>query len=140
VATPRPVLVVAGRQRPHELTLLLLSAMLGGLYTFGTPAPQSLAAEMPSWIVHAWGIGLLLSGITGLAGCLLPWNVERGLLLELGGLLVGAGALLIIAAAIFSHAGWGGLFGGGFTAAWLTANLVRGWQIWRDLRTLRRVP
>lgn len=131
---PHPVLIVTGRHRPHQLLLLALSVLLGLAYTVAAPPPQSHAAEMPPWLVHLWSIGLLLSGVVGLAGVLLPFRIDRGLGLELGAMLLGAGALTVTTAAVFSFAGTQGLLGGGFGAAWALANLWRAGQIWRDLR------
>lgn len=132
----RPVVVVSGRHRPHEMLFLALSVLLGLAYTLAAPPPQSHAAEMPPWLVHVWAGGLLLSGVVGLAAILVPFRVERALLLELGAMLVGAGALVVTTAAVFAYAGWSGLLGGGFSAAWALANLARAGQIWRDLRGL----
>lgn len=135
MAGPRPVLVVAGRHRPHELMLLLFSLLIGLAYTLGSPPPQSLAAVMPRWNVRLWAVGLLVSGAAGLAGSMLPLRLYRGLLVELGAMLIGAGALIVATAAIIQYTGPArGAFGGGFCAAWALANLWRGAQILRDLR------
>jgi hypothetical protein len=136
VVAPRPVLVVTGRHRPHEMTFLLLSIMLGLAYTLGAPPPQSVAAAMPLAIVHLWAAGLLASGVVGLAAILLPLEMRLSLRLEQGAMLIGAGALLITTAAVFSAAGWRGLFGGSFAACWMAANLIRALQIRRDLHEM----
>jgi hypothetical protein len=137
MASPRRVLVVTHRHRPHELVLLLLSVMLGLAYTLGAPAPQSVAATMYPWVVHAWAGLLLASGVVGLPACLVPWDVRLGLRLEMGAMLIGAGALIVTVAAIVSFAGVSnGSFGIGFCAAWCAANLWRTAQIRRDLREM----
>lgn len=128
------MLVVAGHHRPHELLFLALSLLFGVLYTLGSPPPQSVAAQMPSWLVHVWSVGLLLSGVVGLVGALWPMPLDRGLGLELGGMLLGAAALVVTTAAVFEYAGSAGLFGGGFSAAWALANIARAAQIVHDLR------
>jgi hypothetical protein len=111
--------------------------MVGVAYTAGTPPPQSVAATMPQVIVRAWAIGLLASGIVGLVAVLAPLDVRLSLHLETGAMLIGAGALIIVAVSVFTFTGLSrGLFGGGFCAAWLTANLARAVQIRRDLRSL----
>lgn len=134
MATPRPVLVVAGRHRPHELLFLGLSLVFGLAYTLGSPPPQSVASQMPPWLVHVWAVGLLLSGVVGLVGTLAPIGYGRGLSLELGAMLVGAAALVVTTAAIFNYAGARGLFSVGFCVAWALANVVRAVQIVRDMR------
>jgi len=136
VTGSRPVLVVAGRHRPHEIAFLLFSLMVGVAFTLGTAPPQSVAATMPEVTVRVWAIGLLVSGVVGLAAVLPPLDVRLSLQLEAGAMLIGAGALLVVTVAVFNYAGLRGLFGGGFCAAWLAANLVRAVQIHRDLRNI----
>jgi hypothetical protein len=132
--------VITGRHRPHQLCLLLLSLMLGAAYTLGAPAPQSVAATMAEWVLRLWGIGLLVSGVVGLPACLLPLDIRRGLWLEFGAMLIGAGALIVTTAAIFAFAGLSrGLFGASFCVAWTAANLIRAGQIRRDLREIEPV-
>lgn len=137
MASTRPVVVVTGRHRPHEIVFLIFALITGLAYTLGAPPPQSAAAEMPPWLVHLWATGLLLHGAIGLAAVLLPLPRERGLLAEAGSMLIGAGALMMAAAAAFSYAGAHALLGGGLTLAWAIANLVRALQIRTDLRSLR---
>lgn len=137
MATPRPVLVVTGRHRPHELLLLLFSLVSGLAYTLGSPPPQSVAASIDPWLVRAWSAGLLMSGAVGLLAALLPLPEDRALGLELGAMLIGAGALVLAAAAIFSSAGARGAFGAGVCAFWAAANMVRAFQVIRDLREVR---
>lgn len=134
----RPVIVVTGRHRPHELLFLALSSLFGVAYTLAAPPPQSVAATMPGWTVRIWAIGLLVSGVSGLASTLLPLRLDRGLSVELGAMLIGAGALVVTTTAILSSAGLSrGSFGVGFCSAWALANLWRAFQIFRDLRELR---
>lgn len=132
----RPVVVITGRQRPHELVLLGFALLIGLAYTVGAPPPRSSAAEMPAWLVRLWAVGLLVHGVAGLAAVFVPGPKGRSLLAEAGSMLIGAGALLVVAAASFSYAGWGALLGGGFLLAWAVANVVRAFQIRRDLRSL----
>lgn len=137
MAGTRPVVVVTGRHRPHEIALLIFSLMVGLAYTLGSPPPESVVATMPSWIVRLWAIGLLISGVVGLPAVLVPLEPTLSLRLESGAMLLGAGALLVTTAAVFNYAGVArGLFGGGFCAAWLVANLVRAAQIRRDLKSI----
>ncbi len=53
------LIVVTGRHRPHELFLFALQVVLGCAYLVSVPAPQSLAALVPSWLVFLWAAGLV---------------------------------------------------------------------------------
>lgn len=127
----RPVVLISGRHRPHEILLLVVSLVTGVAYTVGAPPPTSVAALMPSWALHVWSLGLALSGAIGLVGAIArrPWALR----LEQAGMLLGAGALCWYAAAVAPF-GWRALFAGAITMAWAGANLVRAVQIERDLR------
>lgn len=131
----RPVVVIAGRHRPHELVLLGLSLTSGLAYLLGAPPPQSAAAQMPPWLVAVWAAGLAVSGGVGLASVLLlrRWR-DAALLAEAGAMLIGAGALVLLVAAIIAVAGMKGTFGIGFCAAWSLANVARAWQLRKELR------
>ena len=106
----RPIVAVTGRQRPHELLLLAWSLLSGAVYLLGAPPPGSITALLPTWEVHAWAAGLLASGVVGLVGCLWPWDRGLGLGLELGGMLLGAAALVLYDFAVLSVGGWRALF------------------------------
>lgn len=132
---PVPVVLVASRHRPHEQLLLAYSALIGVVYVTTAPAPASLSATLPGWLLTTWAAAMAISGAVGLAGCW--WRGERGLGLEAGGLLMNAGALLMYAAAVFTIAGMRALLPGGIVAAWAVADLWRANQIRRDLRSIR---
>jgi hypothetical protein len=132
----RQVVIVMGRHRPHEQLLLGLSTVSGVTYLLGAPPPTSVAAAMPTLGVKAWAAGLLVSGIAGLVG---SWrHGERAMLLEQGGLLIGAAALVMYAFMAYTYAKWNASFAVGFAVAWAAANLWRARQSWKDLRELRR--
>jgi hypothetical protein len=132
----RQVVVIMGRHRPHEQLLLGLSTISGATYLLGAPPPTSVAAAMPMLGVKLWAGGLLISGVAGLVG---SWrHGERGMLLEQGGLLIGAAALVMYAVMAAAYAGWNASFAVGFGGAWAAANLWRARQSWGDLRELRR--
>jgi hypothetical protein len=133
MTSSRPILVIAGRHRPHEQLLLTYGALSGAVFLVGgAPEPASIAASMPGPVVTAWAAGLVASGVVGMVGCW--WRGERGQILEAGGLLVGAGSLLLYSAALISAVGLRALFPAGVIAAWLCANLWRVAQIRRELR------
>lgn len=123
----RPVVVVSGRHRPHEIFLLVVALVVGVAYTVGAPPPGSIAALLPGWALLIWTVGLALSGLIGLAGVL--WSMR----LEQAGMLIGAGALVWYVASV-SQFGWTALFAGFTCAAWAGANVWRAAQIRRDLR------
>lgn len=127
----RPLIVVSGRHRPHELLLLGVSIITGVAYTIGAPPPQSIAALLPGWALHIWSAGLAVSGLLGLTGALArrAWALQ----VEQAGMLLGAGALVWYTVAVAPF-GWRALFAGLISVAWALANLVRAAQIRRDLR------
>lgn len=128
----RPVLVLTGPLRPHELLLLVVGILSTIGYVAGGPAPGSITATLPGWAVVAF-YGLFGVGSTiGLAGCLLRRRAI-GPGLEQGGLLIQAAALVLYAIAIMGyagHRGWGVIL---ILAGWVAANLWRAGQIQRDL-------
>lgn len=127
----RPVVVISGHHRPHELLLLAVSLLTGLAFTIGAPPPTSVAALMPGWALHVWSLGLAVSGAVGLAGALTrqPWSLQ----VEQAGMLLGAAALVWYGAAVAPY-GWRALFAGGIALAWAAANLTRALQIRTDLR------
>lgn len=130
----RPVLVVTGRHRPHEALLLLVSLLLGVAYTVGAPPPASVTALLPPWAVHVWAAGMGISGALGLAG--LAMRSPRGLQVEQAAMLIGAASLIWYMVAVVPL-GWRSLLAVAISAAWMSANVWRAWQIRRDLKGLR---
>lgn len=126
----RPLVVVSGRLRPHELLLLGVSLVTGVAYTIGAPPPTSVAALMPAWALHVWSAGLLVSGALGLIGALSRrvWALQ----VEQAAMLIGAAALVWYAGAVVPY-GWKALFAGLICLGWAIANLARAVQIRRDL-------
>lgn len=130
----RPLVVVSGRHRPHEILLLAVSVVTGVAYTIGAPPPTSITALMPGWALHVWSAGLVISGVVGLVGTISRrvWALQ----LEQAAMLIGAGALIWYTAAVIPF-GWRSLFAGLISVAWAAANLARAEQIRRDLRSAR---
>lgn len=127
MTSSRPVVVVAGKHRPHELLLLVVAIITGTAYTIGAPPPTSVASLLHGWTLYVWTVGLALSGVVGLAGAL--WSLR----VEAAGMLLGTGALIWYAAAVAPF-GWRALLAGLIALAWAIANLWRAMQIRRDLR------
>jgi hypothetical protein len=128
----RPVVVISGRHRPHELLFLALGVLLGAVYTLGAPPPESLAASLPSWALKVWAVGLLAHGLVGLFGAIIP--TRYSLELEQASMLLGAAALVWYTGAVLPF-GWRASLAVGFSVAWAGANLWRAAQIRRDLRS-----
>ena len=110
--------------------------ILGAAYLFTVPAPQSLAAIMPHWLVMTWAAAMVLSGAAGLIGSWWRGSPSSALELERGALLMSTGALALIGGASFVVNGWRAAFGGGLIVAWAAANLVRCWQIRTDVKKI----
>lgn len=109
--------------------------MIGIAYLVIAPVPESLAATLPAWLLTGWAALTAVSGAVTLAGCW--WRGERGMRIELGGLLMNAGALAVFASAVFTFAGYRALWSGGFAIAWAGANLWRSAQVLKDLKAIR---
>lgn len=127
----RPVVVISGRHRPHELLFLALGVLLGATYTLGAPPPESVTAALPNWAIKVWAVGLLAHGLMGLFGAIIP--TRRSLELEQAAMLLGAAALVWYTGAVIPF-GWKASLAIGFSVAWACANLWRARQIQRDLR------
>lgn len=123
----RPVLVISGKHRPHEILLLAVALIVGTAYTVGAPPPNSIAALLPTWALYIWSVGLAVSGVVGLIG--VRWSPR----IEAAGMLIGTGALIWYSAAV-APLGWKALLAGGICAAWAGANLWRAVQIRQDLK------
>jgi hypothetical protein len=133
-----PIVVVLGRDKPHEVAFNVWAVILGVLFTAGVPRPGSLASLVNGPAFYVFSIGLLLGGLVALAGS--HWNrdVERSLEIERAGLLILTGALVVYTAAVVTVFGWQALIGGGLCATWMYANVRRSVTVTRDLRAIRR--
>jgi hypothetical protein len=136
--SPPPIVVVLGRDRPHEVAFNVWALILGLLFTFGAPRPGSLAGLVHGPAFYVFSIGLALGGVVALFGSHWTRDVEMGLEVERGGLIILTGALLVYVAAVTVTFGWQALVAGGLCAAWVYANLRRALTIRADLRRMRR--
>ncbi len=132
----RPIVIVSGRRRPHEILLLATSVPLGVGMLATAPTPQSMMAVMPAWLVTVWAVSLVVSGAVGLVAIWWRGDPLRALRAEAGSLIINAGALITFAGAAFVVAGWRAWFVGGFFAGWGVANLWRAAQIGRETREM----
>ncbi|MFY1671758.1 hypothetical protein ACN27G_17565 [Plantactinospora sp. WMMB334] len=108
-------------------TALLCGALLVGLDS----RPRSVVVAMPALLEQIWAVGLIVTGLAGLAGIGWRGHFATGLGVELGALL-GLGAVTgMYAIALFVVSGAGALAAGLF----LTAVAVASW--WRCLQIAR---
>ncbi|TDB93484.1 hypothetical protein E1091_11840 [Micromonospora fluostatini] len=130
-------IVVTGRHRPHEVMLLVLSAILGALFVAGAHPPTTVQQLVDPWVLWAWYLLLLGSGLLGLASIALP-TTHRALTLELAAMYGQTAAPLIYGVALASTGSAAVGFAAGFCLAWAAASAWRGWQVWRSIRALRQ--
>lgn len=133
----RPILVLVGRQRPHNVMLLIFSLGVGLIFLAGFPPPPSVQEGLSDPFILMWTVGLAASGLIGLTGAYWRGGMRRGLMLERSAMLIGAGATFGYAWTV-STAGKPSLFASGFCLSWGIANLARAVQISQDLRSLGR--
>ena len=129
----RPVVVLTGPWRPHELLLQLVGIVSTVGYIAGGPAPGSITTTLPGWAVTAFYVLFGTGSTFGLVGCLMRQRA-LGPGLNQGGLLIQAAALVLYAVAILAyagHRGWGVIL---ILAGWTSANIWRAVQIQNALR------
>lgn len=131
------VIVVTGRRRPHELLLLVYGGFIGAT-TLARQGEGAVAVTFPRAVVAVWALGLLGAMVLGVTGSYWRGEPAVGLQIEMGAMLVGAGAALLYAFAVIAAiGGWQGWISGGLLCAWTVANLWRAAQIAADLRGIR---
>lgn len=135
-----PIVIVSGRHRPHELLALWTSVPLGVGILATLPAPQSLAAVMPAWVVGLWAVVLAGSGVLGIGAMLWRGDRLRALRVETAAWILNAGVLGAFAGAAFIVAGQRAWFAGGWLASGAAANLWRAVQITRQTGALSKEP
>lgn len=133
----RPVIVVLGQRRPHEIMLAAFSAVYGlALFLTGLPLPASLSAT-----AHAAAVGFFvfsaIGGITGLVSAIARRRLgfERAVKLSIGANLFVAAAGVLYVYAIVSLSGaasWLVILLISFV--WVAGSIWRAGQLLADLR------
>jgi hypothetical protein len=131
------IVVVVGRDRPHEVAFNVWAVILGIMFTAGAPRPGSLAALVTGPAFYVFSIGLAVGGAVAFAGSYWTHDVERSLEVERAGLTILTGSLLVYAVAVIAAFGWQALVAGGLVVAWAYANTRRSMIITRDIRRVR---
>lgn len=136
----RPIIIVTGRNRPHEVMLFASSIVLFGAWAVGSPMPASLLA-VPQVAVAAWFILQGVAGPLGLFAVFAPSHRRvQGLRLERAANLLEASAGAFYVPAVISLGGWRSLVVATFVGlVWVVGSLWRVVQITGDLRDLREV-
>jgi hypothetical protein len=132
-----PPVVVTGRHRPHEVTLLAFSALLGMAFVVGARPPGSVEQLMPGWMRWGWYLLLLTSGTVGLASLAFR-DIYTALTMERAAMFGQAAAFTMYGLAIFALGGWRGLAAGALCVALAVASMWRLRQVHRDLRLMRQ--
>jgi len=131
----RPVVLI-GQRRPHEMCLFAAGIMLSVGYVFG-PEQSTPLTQQWQWIVASMYALTFAGGVFGLIGCLWrTYSMSMGL--EQTGLLLQSAGLVIYLVAVFTFAGWAAWIPLMIFSAWLLANLVRAWDIQRDVNAIRK--
>lgn len=136
---PARRIIVPGRQRPHQVIILVFATIAGLTYALRqAPEPRSLDSYVSPWVLGIWYTLLLVGGIVGLVGSFYRRNPYRGLLMEWASMIMLTSALALYATAIFVSVGATGLGSGGAILAWGVSCAWRWGQIRLDLRALRQ--
>jgi hypothetical protein len=136
---PRTVVVVMGRNRPHEVAWFVVALVSGLGFLFrAIDRPVSVSALLPGWAVGIWVFVLFSSGLVGLVGAFWHGEVMPGLRLEQAGLLMGVAALLPSIVSAYQYAGPPATYVVATSLAFAGANTVRVFAISRTIRDLRR--
>lgn len=137
------VSVVSGRNE-FQLYMMFLVAIVGLSLLLSSPAPTSVEALYPKWVIYVWAVGLLAGGLTNLFGVLWKWNdlltslyVEMASLVQLflAGLIYSvAGFIVVYNSHSNSYIGIAFISVLAFASAWRFLRLSR-WA--REIRNLR---
>jgi hypothetical protein len=122
--------------------MLFVAAMLAGLSFFlGVHPPTSLVALGEPWFIYFWYYSTFLSGATGIISLILPQKTASQVLRVL---LLEAGALIALSAALFGYAASITFIGHQAVAAlylfgWIYVCSLRAFRINKSIKSLRKV-
>lgn len=128
---------------PFEVWIAGACIISGTLAALGRARPLSLVTQAPSWMLHVWGVVLLIGGAATLVA---RWRIGRpqtvlgdrsARSLEVVGLVALATAICVYAVAIFA-VGRTGTASGSITAAMAASCAMRAWIVARELKAERR--
>lgn len=135
MSQPRPIVVVGGGAE-HEANMMATSMLIGVGMLLAAPAPQSVLAVLPGWLVTVWAATWVASGAACLAALRWRKSLYRSLLVERAALVLNTVSVGTFALAAFVFAGWRAWVTGVFLAGWAVANLVRAYRIGREVKQL----
>ncbi len=132
----RRLLAVRTGRHPHEVLVCVTALLIGGsgLALNGTSISRALNETFQPQLRMAYFIGLVLSALVALYG-IWKHGIE-GLLIERVGMGVQACLFLAYAVAILVLNGVAGLAYALIPFCFTVANVVRAWQIGRDLKLI----
>lgn len=130
-------IVVTGRHRPHEVMFLVISALAGAAFMAGAKPPSTVEQLVAPWVLWAWYVLLLVSGVVGLIGIALG-DVYRTLVLELAAMHGQATGPVLYGLALLATGKPSAWFAVAFCFGWAVASAWRAWQIWEGVRALRQ--
>lgn len=135
-----PARVHAEARAPHMTAVAVTSAAVGFVQLVSGHMPSTIADAASPIVGHVWSVLIIIGGITVIAGAWMR-PVVLGLRLEAAGHIgLAAGVLVYLAANItwmtspwwVSPAVW-------WAAAVAVASIVRWWQIWHVMWSVRHV-
>ena len=132
------------RYPPYEFSFMLLAIVLGTVWLTTIPAPATVVAVMPGWVVTSLAVVMLTTGLLCIVGCMWRGDPERGLQMESGALGAQTGALLILSGSLVYTWAVGILpappaLGVGLLIAWMASNTWRAIEITLLIRRVRKL-
>lgn len=130
-----------GRRQPHQILLCAWCVVAGLVFLAGVaPAPGSVSALLPTWVLWVWYLLLTAGGTVGLVGSWWPRRqLYTGLQLERASMIFLASGTVMYMIAMIGTAGARATGAAGFLAAWGGACVWRALQIHDDLITLAKI-
>lgn len=129
------------RRQPHQILLCSWCVLAGVVFLAGVaPAPTSVAALLPAWVLWVWYLLLTVGGSVGLIGSWWPRRqLYRGLQLERASMIFLASGTVMYMIAMIGTAGARATGAAGFLAAWGGACVWRALQIHADIMIVAKL-